>query len=97
MRALLTALAVSAIATGVSAQQAVVPPPASDPETRLHTDWAWLGRYRDDDAAPIASHVKPRVVFIGDSITEGWRDKMPAFFGPAPLAEAAIGRALAKR
>ncbi|WP_267381982.1 MULTISPECIES: SGNH/GDSL hydrolase family protein [unclassified Sphingomonas] len=46
-------------------------------EERLHTDWAWLGRYRDADAAvrgPVS------VVFIGDSITQGWYDMMPAFF-----------------
>ena len=82
MRAILAGLAMVSIATGASAQQAAAPPPVSEAETRLHTDWAWLGRYRDDDASLIASGAKTRVVFIGDSITEGWRDKVPGFFRP---------------
>jgi lysophospholipase L1-like esterase len=54
-------------------------PPALEPE-RLLTDWAWLARYRDDNARLIASKAKVHAVFLGDSITEGWRDKQPDFF-----------------
>lgn len=46
-------------------------------EERLHQDFAWLGRYRDANArvtAPVT------VVFMGDSITQGWFDMMPGFF-----------------
>ena len=53
--------------------------PALEPE-RLLTDWAWLARYRDDNARLIASKAKVHAVFLGDSITEGWRDKQPDFF-----------------
>jgi acyl-CoA thioesterase I len=36
-------------------------------------DWAGLERYRDKDAAvPPASAKLPRVIFLGDSITEAW-------------------------
>jgi lysophospholipase L1-like esterase len=36
-------------------------------------DWAGLERYRDEDAArPPASSKLPRVIFLGDSITEAW-------------------------
>jgi lysophospholipase L1-like esterase len=61
-------------------------PPAPAPidtaaELRLHTDWPWLARYREanvsDAALPPAQR---RVVFLGDSITQGWFDKHPAFF-----------------
>ena len=41
-------------------------------EERLHNDFGYLARYRDDNAklgAPVAG--QPRVVFMGDSITEG--------------------------
>ena len=45
--------------------------PALQPPLLL-TDWAWLARYRDDNAKLIASGAKVDVVFLGDSITEGW-------------------------
>jgi len=45
--------------------------PALQPPLLL-TDWAWLGRYRDDNAKLLASGAKVDVVFLGDSITEGW-------------------------
>lgn len=54
-------------------------PPALEPE-RLLSDWAWLARYRDDNARLIASKAKVSAVFLGDSITEGWRTAMPDFF-----------------
>lgn len=53
---------------------------ARDAEERLHTDWAWLGRYQEANAALTAASAKPRIVFIGDSITQGWFDMVPAFF-----------------
>ena len=45
--------------------------PALQPP-RLLSDWAWLGRYREDNARIIASGLKTDTVFLGDSITEGW-------------------------
>jgi lysophospholipase L1-like esterase len=54
------------------------PDPAT--EARMKVDWAWLGRYRAADQALEASGQRPEVVFIGDSITQGWTDKAPAFF-----------------
>jgi lysophospholipase L1-like esterase len=54
-------------------------PPALEPE-RLLSDWAWLARYRDQNAQLLASKTKVQAVFLGDSITEGWRDSQPAFF-----------------
>jgi lysophospholipase L1-like esterase len=42
-------------------------------EKQLKEDWPWLGRFREADLklAPPASG-ENRVVFMGDSITEGW-------------------------
>ena len=43
-------------------------------------DWGQLCRYRGENAAlPPASPA--RVVFLGDSITEGWKEAEPDFFG----------------
>jgi len=44
------------------------------------TDWPLLCRYRDANADLLESGVRPRVVFTGDSITEGWNEAEPAFF-----------------
>ena len=54
------------------------PDPAA--EARLHTDWAWLGRYRAADQAQMASGQRVDAVFLGDSITQGWADIAPGFF-----------------
>lgn len=48
-------------------------------EERLHKDFAWLGRYQEANAKVTAP---AKVVFIGDSITQGWFDMMPGFFTP---------------
>lgn len=45
----------------------------------LKSDWAWLCRYQPDNAAIDPAH-PPRVIFIGDSITEGWARLDPRFF-----------------
>lgn len=44
------------------------------------SDWPFRCRYRDANADLVASGVRPRVVFMGDSITEGWVEADPAFF-----------------
>lgn len=44
------------------------------------TDWGFLCRYRDANADLAASGSRPRAVFMGDSITEGWVEAEPAFF-----------------
>lgn len=62
--------------------------PALQPPLLL-TDWAWLGRYRDDNAKLIASGAKVDAVFLGDSITEGWARTDPGFF-----AKGNVGRGI---
>jgi|ADGO01.1.fsa_nt_gi lysophospholipase L1-like esterase len=53
--------------------------PALQPPLLL-TDWAWLGRYREENAKLIASGAKVETVFLGDSITEGWARVDTDFF-----------------
>ena len=48
----------------------------------LREDWPGLGRYADANKALIASGQKVDIVFMGDSITEGWPQKRPGFFTP---------------
>ena len=53
---------------------------AKEADERLHNDWAWLGKYEAANAALPARGKEPRVVFMGDSITQGWFDQVPDFF-----------------
>src|SRR3954467_10398266 len=49
-------------------------------EARLRLDPAGLGRYREENARLAPTPGTPRIVFMGDSITENWRNLMPGFF-----------------
>lgn len=52
---------------------------------RNKVDWPYLNRYRDDNVKlgqPAAG--EKRVVFMGNSITEGWKDLSPEFFSDRP-------------
>jgi lysophospholipase L1-like esterase len=54
-------------------------------------DWGQLCRYRGENAAlPPASPA--RVVFLGDSITEGWKEAEPDFFGSDQLDRGISGQ-----
>jgi len=67
-------------------------------ERLLHEDWADLGHFRRPNAAlPTPAAGEKRVVFMGDSITEGWRDtilpmgpEMGAFFTGKPYINRGI-------
>ena len=60
------------------------PPPGVDWNKWFHDwlarDFGMVGYYAEDNAKLIASGVPVDVVFMGDSITEGWMDKRPGFF-----------------
>jgi lysophospholipase L1-like esterase len=61
-------------------------------ETRVHNDWADLARYRDANARlgpPRAG--ERRVVFLGNSITEGWARYFDAMFPGKPYVGRGIG------
>jgi lysophospholipase L1-like esterase len=85
-----------------SAQTATPTPSPVDPcaevtaratraENRLK-DWPALARYRDDDAKVAApAKDEPRVVFMGDSITDSWDDpKYGGFFPGKPYLDRGI-------
>lgn len=54
----------------------------SDAEQRLRTDWPWLARFQEDNQRLVANKAQVDIVFMGDSITQGWPDKQPDFFAP---------------
>ena len=50
-------------------------------EERFHTDWQNIARYRDANTAlATTTSNKPRVVFMGNSITDGWINADSSFF-----------------
>jgi len=54
-------------------------------------DWANLARFESENAALLeAGPVTDRVVFMGDSITEGWSDAYPEFFDGKPYVNRGI-------
>jgi lysophospholipase L1-like esterase len=64
---------------------------AQPQDDRLHTDWAFLARYRDANAR--LGPPRPgeqRVVFYGNSITDAWAKYFPAMFPGKPY----VGRGI---
>ena len=55
-------------------------------------DFPQLAKYREDNARLIASKAPVEIVFMGDSITEGWKDKRPAFFSPGRIDRGISGQ-----
>ena len=59
---------------------------------RLGTDFAYLARYKEANAALVPTPGQPRIVFMGDSITEGWVSKAGAFFKPGRIGRGISGQ-----
>jgi len=65
---------------------------AQTADERLKTDWPYLQRYQTENAAlspPKAG--ENRVVFMGNSITEGWAKYFPTMFAGKPYINRGIG------
>lgn len=61
-------------------------------EERIHNDWAWIKRYDDDNGKlPAPARGEKRVVFMGNSITEGWINTDPDFFKGKAYVNRGIG------
>ena len=61
-------------------------------DDRLHKDWAWLRRYEEDNTkigAPADGD--KRVIFMGDSITDGWISTDPDYFKTNLYLDRGIG------
>jgi lysophospholipase L1-like esterase len=70
----------SLIAAAGLAGLAAVPARAAQDCPPPNPDWANLKRYADENAQLIAAKTPVGIAFMGDSITQGWREKRPAFF-----------------
>src|ERR1051326_6961853 len=93
----LTVLAASLIVAPLRSQQ----PPASAAQPtaaqraadeRMRNDWANLERYRHaNDSLPAPAAGEKRVVFMGNSITDGWARFFPQMFPGKPYIGRGIG------
>lgn len=68
----------------------------SGKERQRLQDWAGLCRFRAENESIIASGERPRVVMIGDSITELWHRDAPAFFRPGVVSRGIAGQTSAQ-
>src|SRR3954463_1968772 len=91
------------LTTPAFAQQPTAPAPAAQPaadelarqraaqEEKLHNDWADLHKYQDANSRlSIPAKNENRVVFMGNSITEGWAPHFATMFPGKPY----IGRGI---
>ena len=97
--ALIVALAAVALRTWIFPPQrysmvdAPCPPRAPDAERKpVRGDLAGLCYYQAENLSLQASGARPRAVFIGDSITEYWRDRDPALFAPGMINRGITGQ-----
>ena len=96
--ALVTGLVVAGCATAPAPAPSPGPAPAAAAapapnagELRLHNDWAYLEKYRQANAAlPAPAPGENRVVFYGNSITEGWAQHFASEFPGKPY----VGRGI---
>jgi lysophospholipase L1-like esterase len=65
-----------------------LPLQGQSPDERLRTDWAQLKKYQPDNAK--LAPAPDRIVFMGNSITEGWAPLFPALFPGKPY----VGRGI---
>lgn len=90
------ALALPLMLSSKAASAKQKPPPGTDWGAWFHgwfgRDFGMVGYYADDNVALLASHAPVDVVFMGDSITEGWLDKRPAFFTPGRVDRGISGQ-----
>jgi lysophospholipase L1-like esterase len=60
-------------------------------DDKLKTDWANLQHYREENVRiGMPSQVENRIVFMGNSITEGWSKMCPDFFEGKPYINRGI-------
>jgi len=58
----------------------------------MHDDWANMTRYRSANARlPVPAPSDQRVVFMGNSMTEGWVQNWPVMFAGQPYVGRGIG------
>jgi lysophospholipase L1-like esterase len=64
---------------------------SQNPDDPMRTDWANLARFAEDNQKiGLPAKGENRIVFMGNSITEGWSNTMPDFFKDKPYVNRGI-------
>jgi lysophospholipase L1-like esterase len=84
------------VAGGVAATALTAPPVLAETweerwSRRIKEDWPGWKNYAADNQRIIQNKEPVDIVFMGDSITEGWRDKMAGFFTPGRVCRGTSG------
>ena len=58
----------------------------------IKADFSMQNRYRADNERILAAREKVDIVFMGDSITQGWKDLHPSFFKPGRVGRGIGGQ-----
>jgi lysophospholipase L1-like esterase len=83
---------VSLVLTALVAISVAAQTPTGQTVDELRNDWGWLARYRDDNARLMAQPAeRDRVVFMGNSITQGWAPLFAKLFPGKPYVGRGIG------
>lgn len=90
-RLLLAGLAVAPLAAAPGRAADLSCPPDAEAQRRAQ-DWPDLARFAADNRTILASGQPVDVVYMGDSITQGWPDKRPAFFRPGRVCRGIGGQ-----
>jgi len=93
--ALLAAAVLGLLGAGMGATQIALDPNNQftvEWNNRLGTDWPYLARYRADNAKLMPTPKHPRVVFMGDSITENWVNRSGDFFTAGRIGRGISGQ-----
>lgn len=83
MRRAMMAATIGVVLAGAAVAQIALDPAnrfTVDWNARLASDWAYLARYQPGNARLEPTPGRPRIVFMGDSITEGWVGLGGGFF-----------------
>jgi lysophospholipase L1-like esterase len=95
MRNLVLAMCTAALIAGAASTQIARDPNSKltvDWNDRLSTDWPYLSKYRAANAALTPNPKHPRIVFMGDSITENWVNLAGDFFGNERIGRGISGQ-----
>jgi lysophospholipase L1-like esterase len=80
-----------AAATAIVAAPAIAETWQQKWDRRIKEDWPGWKNYAADNQRLIASKEPVDIVFMGDSITEGWLEKHPGFFTPGRICRGTAG------
>lgn len=95
-RLLCVSFAAFGLITGAANAQQASRPVGDPRDKELREEWDWHTQYRADNLRVRALPRRPTIVFMGDSITEGWPQQTPSFFVAGRIGRGISGETTAQ-